>query len=83
MRNRFDSQLLELNNELIAMGALCENAIASSVKALLGGDTQLAASAIRIDQEIDRKEREIESICPARAVTTSISRKWRRRLSKW
>ena len=63
MRNRFDTQLLELNNELIAMGALCENAIASAVKALLGGDVKLAASAIRIDQEIDRKEREIESMC--------------------
>ena len=63
MRNRFDTQLMELNNELIAMGALCENAIASSVKALLNGDTKLAASAIRIDQEIDRKERELESMC--------------------
>ena len=63
MRNRFDTQLMELNNELIAMGALCENAIASSVKALLNGDVKLAASAIRIDQEIDRKEREIESMC--------------------
>ena len=63
MRNRFDTQLLELNNELIAMGALCENAIASSVKALLTEDLKLAASAIRIDQEIDRKEREIESMC--------------------
>lgn len=63
MRNRFDTQLMELNNELIAMGALCENAIASSVKALLNGDVKLAASAIRIDQEIDRKEREIESLC--------------------
>ena len=63
MRNRFDTQLMELNNELIAMGALCENAIASSVKALLTEDLKLAASAIRIDQEIDRKEREIESMC--------------------
>ena len=63
MRNRFDTQLIELNNELIAMGALCENAIASSVKALLTEDLKLAASAIRIDQEIDRKEREIESMC--------------------
>ena len=63
MRNRFDTQLMELNNELIAMGALCENAIASAVKALLGGDVKLAASAIRIDHEIDRKEREIESMC--------------------
>ena len=63
MRNRFDSQLAELNNELIAMGALCENAIAGAVKSLLTGDTKLAAAAIRIDNEIDRKEREIESMC--------------------
>ena len=63
MRNRFDTQLVELNNELIAMGALCENTIASAVESLLTGDAKLAASAIRIDQEIDRKEREIESMC--------------------
>ena len=37
MRNRFDNQLAEMNNELISMGALCENAIASAVKALLEG----------------------------------------------
>ena len=37
MRNRFDNQLAEMNNELISMGALCENAIASAVKALLSG----------------------------------------------
>ena len=63
MRNRFDNQLAELNKELISMGALCENAIASAVKALLESNTRLAASAIRIDHEIDRKEREIESMC--------------------
>ncbi len=64
MRNRFDTQLVELNNELIAMGALCENAIASvGQERCLTATTKLAASAIRIDQEIDRKEREIESMC--------------------
>ena len=63
MRNRFDNQLAELNKELISMGALCENAIASAVKSLLESNTRLAASAIRIDHEIDRKEREIESMC--------------------
>ena len=63
MRNRFDNQLAELNKELISMGALCENAIASAVKSLLEGNTRLAAPAIRIDHEIDRKEREIESMC--------------------
>ena len=47
MRNRFDNQLAELNNELISMGALCENAIASAVKSLIDGDTKLAAAASR------------------------------------
>ena len=27
MRNRFDEQLMQLNRELIEMGALCEEAI--------------------------------------------------------
>ena len=63
MRNRFDTQLMELNNQLISMGALCENAIAGAVKSLLTGDQKLAAAAIRIDQEIDQREREIESMC--------------------
>ena len=34
MRNRFDEQLFELNREIIEMGAMCEEAIASAVKAL-------------------------------------------------
>lgn len=63
MRNRFESQLAELNNELIAMGALCENAIASVTKALTGGDVKLAETAIRIEREVDRREREIEATC--------------------
>ena len=63
MRNRFDIQLMELNNELIAMGAKCENAIACAVKALMQGDMPLAKNAIQVDREIDRMEREIESMC--------------------
>lgn len=63
MRSRFDEQLQLLNTELIQMGALCETAIASAAKALLDGDFQLAAYAIGVDQEIDEKEREIESLC--------------------
>ena len=30
MRNKFDEQLFELNRELIEMGSMCEEAIASS-----------------------------------------------------
>ena len=35
MRNKFDQQLEQLHLELIKMGALCEEAISASVKALL------------------------------------------------
>ena len=41
MRNRFDEQLEQLHVELIKLGALCEEAISSSVKALLEPDEQL------------------------------------------
>ena len=37
MRNRFDQQLYELNREIIEMGAMCEEAIASAAKALTTG----------------------------------------------
>ena len=42
MRNRFDEQLFEMNRELIEMGAMCEEAIASAVKALTNNDIELA-----------------------------------------
>lgn len=63
MRNKFDIQLEGLNNDLITMGALCESAIASAVKALISNDMELAARAIAAEKDIDRKEREIESLC--------------------
>ena len=41
MRSRFDEQLDLLNKEMITMGALCENAIAMSAKAVAEGDLAL------------------------------------------
>ena len=63
MRNKFDIQLELLNNSLISMGALCENAIACAVKALVNNDDSLANNAIDVDKEIDQKEKYIESLC--------------------
>ena len=63
MRSRFDQQLALLNRELIEMGALCEEVIAAAAKALMEGDTALAARVISRAGEIDRKERDIESLC--------------------
>ena len=63
MRSRFDEQLALLNKELIEMGALCEQVIALAAQSLTEGDTTLAAGVSPLDEEIDRKEREIESLC--------------------
>jgi phosphate transport system protein len=63
MRSRLDEQLALLNKELISMGALCENAIALAVKALLEGDVMLAKKVKTIETEIDDMERSIETIC--------------------
>lgn len=63
MRSRFDTQLALLNRELIEMGALCEEAIALVSKAITESDKALAKKIAPIDSEIDRMEREIESMC--------------------
>ncbi|MDP4132585.1 MAG: phosphate signaling complex protein PhoU [Bacillota bacterium] len=63
MRNKFDTQLEALNNDLISMGALCEDTIACAVKALMNNDMQLAEKAIKTEKEIDQKERDIEALC--------------------
>ena len=63
MRNRFDEQLEQLNVELIKTGALCEDAISTTAKALIDNDRELARRVKPIEREIDQKERDIESRC--------------------
>ncbi len=63
MRNKFDEQLALLNKKMIEMGAMCENIIALSAKALLEGNSDNLGRVELIGQEIDHMEREIESIC--------------------
>ena len=63
MRNRFDRQLLELNNELIQMGSLIEKAIEMGIVALVKQDVDRAQDAIKFDAEIDQQEKTIDSLC--------------------
>lgn len=63
MRNHFDNQLEQLNLELINMGAMCESAIASAVKALAERNLTLVEKTNQKEKEIDRKERDIETLC--------------------
>ena len=63
VRSRFDSQLEQLNVELIKMGALCEEAITASVSALIRYDKSVVQTVFEKDNEIDRMERDIETFC--------------------
>lgn len=63
MRNSFTQQLLQLNTEMITMGALCEEAIAKSAKYLIENDESLKSTVIETDRQIDQKERDIENLC--------------------
>lgn len=63
MRNRFDRQLKELNEELVEMGTRIENAIQDAVNAMVGQDIEKAKEIISMDEEVDQMQREIESLC--------------------
>ncbi len=63
MRNKFDRQLEMLNSDLITMGALCESAIATAVKALFDYDLNLVKTTFDTEHEIDEMEKSIETLC--------------------
>ena len=62
-RTRFDEQLALLNSSLIEMGAMVEQAISDANRALLECDRDLAKKIIGSDDDIDHKEKDIESLC--------------------
>lgn len=63
MRSRFDEQLGLLKHEMIQMGALCEELLSRTVRALTEGDKELAAGVMEQAGEVDRMERAIEDRC--------------------
>ena len=63
MRDLFQEQLNELNQELIRMGAACEEIIAFASDALTGWDAELAKKVSKVGVQIDESERTIENIC--------------------
>ncbi|MDR0889478.1 MAG: phosphate signaling complex protein PhoU [Oscillospiraceae bacterium] len=63
MDTRFDQSLQTLSDELIRMGALCEDAITAALRALLENDAHAVQTAAFLEEEINRKERDIEQLC--------------------
>lgn len=62
MRSKFDEEMALLHRELTQMGALCEEAIALTAKAL-DGEPRLAARVPALESAIDQAERDIEALC--------------------
>lgn len=59
----FKKQLEQLNDQMITMGSMIENAIETAIAALVSQDTSRAEEAIAYDVEIDTQERNIEQLC--------------------
>lgn len=63
MRNYYQLQLDEINNKLIEMGLLLENAIENSILALKQDNPKLLETGEQIEHEINSMEKEIEALC--------------------
>lgn len=63
MRSKFDEQLDRLNKEMMKMGSAIEDSIRKAVDALVKQDAELAKKVMLQDEEIDREQKTIESIC--------------------
>ena len=62
-RTNFKMQLEQLNDQMITMGSMIENAIETAIAALVSQDTERAEEAIAYDMEVDAQERNIEQLC--------------------
>ena len=63
MRNFYQEQLWNLNQELIQMGAACEEIIALAARALTDYTPELEEKTKQVGQTIDQSERTIETSC--------------------
>jgi len=60
MQRHFDKDIEEIKDLLLRMGAMAEDSIAQSIRALMERDTKLAEEVIQRDDEIDHMEVEID-----------------------
>ena len=63
MRNLYQEQLWNLNQELIQMGAACEDIIALAAQSLTDYSEKLEEKTSQVGAVIDESERTIENVC--------------------
>ncbi len=62
MQRHFDQNLEQLKELMLRMGAMAEDAIAQSIRALVERDTAIAERVIAMDDEIDKLELEVDQL---------------------
>jgi len=62
-REHFQRELLKLNEKVLKMGGMVEQAIYKSVKALTKNDSSLAQEVVKADDTIDKMELEVDDLC--------------------
>ncbi|HVL38652.1 MAG TPA: phosphate signaling complex protein PhoU [Fimbriimonadaceae bacterium] len=62
-RHLYDQQLQDLEHDLLEMGSLAEAMVGQAVEALVRLDTALAMDTLVQDDEVDRRDIEIETRC--------------------
>lgn len=63
MREYYDLQLNDLNNRIVEMGGLVEKSVAYSAMTLVESDIEKIKKVSEYERAINRKEKEIESLC--------------------
>jgi phosphate transport system protein len=61
MQRHFDRDIEALTDKLLRMGAMVEDQISQSIRAMLERDTELAEKVIVMDSEVDRMELELDA----------------------
>jgi len=62
-RNSFDTDLMELHNDLLRMGSIVEKQMFQCIEALVNQDTDMAEEIIANDDLVDNLQKEIEDKC--------------------
>jgi phosphate transport system protein len=62
MQRQFEHELDEIKNGILRMAGLVEKVLDDVAKALVSQDTELAEGVIRLDDEIDRCEMEVDRL---------------------
>lgn len=63
MRTKFEEQLRQLNNEMVYMGNMIEEAIQNALDALFSKNLEKAKKIMNDDELVDRQQKKIETIC--------------------